>query len=107
MLRLKPGEQRTKGPKLQPYQIILRPIITEKSLHQAERRRHYTFEVNQYATKPEIKAAVEELFRVRVLRVRVMNRLGKPKRFRGIEGRTSGYKKAIVVLHPEDHIDLF
>lgn len=107
MLRLKPGEQRTKGPKLEPHQVIIRPVITEKSLHLAERRKAYTFEVNQYATKPEIKAAVEELFNVRVTRVRTMNRLGKPRRFRGVPGRTSGYKKAVVFLHPEDHIDLF
>ncbi|GBD35533.1 50S ribosomal protein L23 [bacterium HR36] len=107
MLRLKPGEQRTKGPKLEAHQIIIRPIITEKGLFLSERRKAYTFEVNQYATKPEIKAAVEELFNVRVLRVRTMNRLGKPRRFRGIPGRKSGYKKAVVFLHPEDHIDLF
>ncbi|MCS7015792.1 MAG: 50S ribosomal protein L23 [Gemmatales bacterium] len=107
MLRLKPGQKREKGPQLEPHQIIIRPLVTEKSLHRAERNHAYSFEVNQYATKPEIKAAVEELFGVRVLKVRTMNRLGKPRRFRGIPGRTSGYKKAVVLLHPEDHINLF
>ncbi|MCS7168105.1 MAG: 50S ribosomal protein L23 [Gemmatales bacterium] len=107
MLRLKPGEKRDKGPQLEPHQIIIRPLITEKSLHQVERHNAYTFEVNQYATKPEIKAAVEELFNVRVVKVRTMNRLGKPRRFRGIPGRTANYRKAIVYLHPEDRISLF
>ena len=63
--------ERTKGPKLEPHQIILRPLITEKGTHQshAQQQRAYSFEVNPWATKDEIKAAVEELFGVHVKKV--------------------------------------
>ncbi len=59
------------------------------------------------ATKTQIKAAVEELFHVRVEAVRTMNRHGKTRRFRQIEGKTSGWKKAVVTLHADDKIEFF
>src|SRR5262245_47055097 len=92
---------RTIGPKLEPYQVVIRPIITEKGTHQSTHRHAYPFEVNPWATKEEIKAAVEELFGVRVKKVRTHNREGKRRRFRFRMGRLSNWKKAIVTLHPE------
>jgi large subunit ribosomal protein L23 len=92
---------RTRGPKLEPYQIILRPLVTEKSTHQSTHRHAYPFEVNPWATKQEIKAAVEELFGVHVRKVRTQNRVGKQRRYRFKMGRLSNWKKAIVTLHPD------
>src|SRR3954451_19030415 len=94
-------EPRTRGPKLEAHQVILRPIITEKGTHQSTHRNAYTFEVNQWATKLEIKAAAEELFGVKVEKVRTQNRAGKMRRFRQRLGRLSNWKKAIVTLKPD------
>ena len=113
-----------RGPELEPHQIVLRPIITEKTTHQssAERRSQtreghaplkprlqaYSFEVNPWSAKDEIKAAIEELFNVRVLKVRTQNRAGKRKRFRNGMGRLAHWKKAIVTLHADSpQIDFF
>ena len=71
-----------KGPALEPYQVVLRPLITEKATHLSERHNAYTFEVNPLATKTEIKLAVEELFNVKVSDVRTQNRRGKLRRYR-------------------------
>ena len=92
---------RTRGPKLEAHQIIIRPIITEKATHQSQHRRAYPFEVNQWATKDEIKSAVEELFGVRVKKVRTQNRLGKRRRFRFKMGKLPNWKKAIITLHAD------
>jgi large subunit ribosomal protein L23 len=108
------------GPKLEPYQVILRPLITEKATHLANpierrdaegraipRRAAYTFEVNPLATKTEIKEAVEVLFNVKVFDVRTQNRRGKARRHRTKVGRMRNWKKAIVSLYPEHRIDYF
>jgi len=92
---------------LEPYQIILRPLVTEKGLHKAERYNCYAFEVNPAATKADIRRAVEELFDVKVLWVNTQNRKGKPRRTRFRRGRTKAWKKAIVKLDPEYRIDFF
>jgi large subunit ribosomal protein L23 len=99
---------RTIGPKLEPHQVIIRPLITEKGTHQSAHRHAYPFEVNLWANKDEIKVAVEEMFNVRVKKVRTMNMLGKRRRFRFKLGRLSHWKKAIVSLHPDSpQIELF
>jgi large subunit ribosomal protein L23 len=92
---------------LQPYQIIFRPLVTEKGYHKAERYNQYSFEVNRLAGKEDIRRAVEELFDVKVLRVNTQNRKGKPRRTRFRWGRTKAWKKAIVKLDPEHRIDFF
>jgi large subunit ribosomal protein L23 len=98
----------TRGPKLEPHQVILRPIITEKATHQSSRYRAYPFEVNPWATKDEIKAAAEELFGVRVQKVRTQNRPGKERRFRFRMGRLTNWKKAIITLYEDSpQIDFF
>ncbi|MCS6849645.1 MAG: 50S ribosomal protein L23 [Gemmataceae bacterium] len=100
-------EQTTRGPQLEPHQIVLRPLVTEKGTHQSTRHNAYPFEVNLWATKEQIKAAVEELFNVRVQKVRTQNRLGKRRRYRFRIGRLPNWKKAIVTLHEEDRIEFF
>ena len=82
MQRLTPHAPRTRGPKLEAYQVIVRPLITEKGTHQSTHRNAFTFEVNHWATKDEIKAAAEELFGVHVKKVNTQNRIGKNRRYR-------------------------
>ena len=77
---------KVRGPELEPHQIILRPLITEKGQHQSTgRHRAYPFEVNPWASKEEIKAAAEELFGVQVDKVRTQNRRGKSRHERARE----------------------
>ncbi len=80
-----------------PYDVILKPVISEKSMDDTASKK-YTFKVAVDATKPEIKAAVEAAFGVTVARVNVANYDGKIKRQGRFEGRTAAYKKAIVTL---------
>jgi large subunit ribosomal protein L23 len=108
MVTLRHAPQHTRsGPKLEPYQVVLRPLITEKATHLSERHNAYTFEVNPLATKTEIKLAVEELFDVKVANVRIQNRRGKPRRYRLKVGRMRNWKKAIVALHEQYRIDFY
>jgi len=92
---------------LDPHQIVLRPLVTEKGMHKASRCNAYAFEVNRFAGKKDIRRAVEELFDVKVIRVNTQNRGGKPRRTRFRWGTTKAWKKAIVTLDPEDRIDFF
>lgn len=92
---------------LEPHQIILRPLVTEKGMHRSTRHNAYAFEVNRLATKSDVRRAVEELFHVKVLKVHTQNRKGKPRRTRFRAGLTKDWKKAIVTLDPEHRIDFF
>ena len=80
-----------------PEEIIVRPVITEKSNDEMQAGK-YTFEVNKKATKVEIAKAVEKLFEVKVLNVNTMIVKGKTKRVRYQEGKTPDWKKAIVTI---------
>lgn len=97
------------GPKLvlEPHQVILRPLVTEKGMHRSSRHNAYAFEVTGTATKDDVRRAVEELFHVKVTRVNTQNRKGKPRRTRFRAGRTKDWKKAIVTLDAEHRIDFF
>jgi large subunit ribosomal protein L23 len=96
-----------RGPELESHQVILRPLVTEKGTHQFTRHNAYPFQVNQWANKTQIKEAIEELFNVRVRKVRTQTRLGKSRRYRFRVGRLPNWKKAIVTLHEEDRIEFF
>lgn len=87
------------------YDTILAPVITEKSTVLSEQNK-VVFKVAQDATKTEIAAAVEELFKVSVVKVNTLNVKGKTKRFRGHMGRRSDIKKAIVTLQAGQSIDI-
>lgn len=82
---------------MKPEDIILKPIVTEKSNEDLQMGR-YTFKVNTNATKVQIAHAVEKLFDVRVIKVNTMNVKGKKKRVGVHQGRTSDWKKAIVTI---------
>ncbi|MGC4027085.1 MULTISPECIES: 50S ribosomal protein L23 [Mesorhizobium] len=90
---------------LRHYDVIVSPAITEKSTMASEQNQ-VVFNVARKATKPEIKAAVEALFGVKVTGVNTLVRKGKVKRFRGTVGRLSDVKKAIVTLADGDTIDV-
>jgi large subunit ribosomal protein L23 len=87
------------------FDLIRAPVITEKSTMASEHNQ-VTFRVPLDATKPEIKAAVEGLFNVQVTAVNTLIQKGKTKRFRGIKGRRSDVKKAVVTLAPGQSIDV-
>jgi large subunit ribosomal protein L23 len=96
-----------RGPKLEPHQVLLQPLVTEKGTHQFTRHNAYPFQVNLWATKDQIRHAVEELFGVRVSKVRTQMRQGKKRRYRFRVGKLPAWKKAIVTLHEEDRIEFF
>ena len=87
-------------------QIILAPIVTEKATFVAEKNNQVAFRVIADATKPEIKAAVELLFKVEVEDVQVLNRKGKAKRFGRFVGRRRNERKAYVSLKDGQEINL-
>ena len=103
-------DKQTQGPskiELEPHQVILRPLVTEKGTHRSSRDNQYAFEVNMLANKHTVRDAIEALFDVRVVKVRTQNRRGKPRRFRFRSGVTKSWKKAVVTLSEEDRIDFF
>jgi len=87
--------------------IIVRPLITEKSTHQQNTRNSYAFAVHPEANKDQIKRAVEKLYEVKVVDVRTQNRKGKPRRTRYGMSKTSDWKRAIVELDENSRIELF
>lgn len=90
------------------YSVIIKPLVTEKGTFQSEALNAYSFQVATWANKIQIKQAVEKIYNVKVLEVRTSNRKGKPRRVRYNQwGTTKHWKKAVVVLHEDHHIDLF
>jgi large subunit ribosomal protein L23 len=86
-------------------QVLVAPIVSEKSTLVAEKNNQITFRVLQDATKPEIKAAVELLFKVEVESVQVLNQAGRAKRFGRFNGRRRNVRKAYVSLKPGQEIN--
>lgn len=92
------------------YEVLRRPLVTEKSNYQSSSLHQYVFEVADYATRTMVKDAIEQLFDVTVVRVNVVNvpakRSRKSKNRRWVISRQS-FKKAIVTLAPEDRLPIF
>lgn len=105
--KAKPVREGPPGLNLEPYQIVLRPLVTEKGTHQSTRHNAYCFEVHVAATKTQIKDAVQHLFPVRVSSVNTQIRAGKSRRHKQKIGYLPDWKKAIVTLHPDDKIEFF
>ena len=89
------------------YDIIKRPVITEKTSIQKEVFNQFTFEVDRRANRVEIKKAVEDIFNVKVAQVKTIQVKGKTKRRGWILGKRRDWKKAIVTLMPGERIDFF
>lgn len=88
------------------YDILIAPIITEKSTKLIEQNQ-YTFEVNKSATKTTVKKAVEQIFKVKVTQVKIINEENKKRRVGQHQGFTPAVKKAIVTLAEGHHLDVF
>ncbi len=89
------------------YQVIKRPILTEKSGFLADELNRYTFEIDRRATKQMVREAVERIFEVEVVRVNIINMPSKTRRMGRHTGETSEWKKAIVTLADGDTISFF
>ena len=89
-----------------PREVLIRPLMTEKSMRQKEEHNSVAFRVRPDANKLEIRAAVEAVFNVKVAEVRTANYEGKLKRMGKHQGRRSDWKKAIVTLQPGHKIEL-
>jgi large subunit ribosomal protein L23 len=92
---------------MEDFNVVVRPLITEQSVHFANNRSAYAFEVNPAANKVQIRNAIERLYNVKVREVRTANQKSKSRRRGRTVGWTSRWKKAVVVLEEEYHIDLF
>ena len=92
---------------MDPHQVIIRPVISEKSYNLIESEGQYTFQVDRRANKNQIRRAVEDAFDVSVAKVNTTNVKSKPKSQGLTRGRTSTWKKAVVKLVEGDRIDLF
>jgi large subunit ribosomal protein L23 len=90
-----------------PRDIILNPVVSEKSYDLIEDRNTYTFEVDPRANKTEVKQAIETIFGVKVSRVNTQNRKGKLKRTGYVVGKRPDRKRALVTLADGDEIDIF
>ena len=89
-----------------PRSVLLRPLMTEKSMRQKDELNAVTFEVRRDANKVEIRQAVEKVFNVKVAEVRTSAREGKWKRMGRFEGQRPAWKKAVVTLRPGHKIEL-
>ena len=92
---------------MEDHNIVIKPLVTEQGMHFASTLNAYAFEVNKRSNKIQIRNAVERLYGVKVIGVRTSNRKGKIRRRGRNIGNTRSWKKAVVVLHEDDHIDLF
>lgn len=89
------------------YDIIIRPVVTEKTSIQKEEFNQVSFEVDRRANRVEIRRAIEQIFNVRVAEVKTMQVKGKTKRRGQIVGKRRDWKKAVVKLMPGERIDFF
>ncbi|MCR5846219.1 MAG: 50S ribosomal protein L23 [bacterium] len=90
-----------------PREVIIRPIVTERSFDQIEGENRYTFEVAKTSNKIEIAKAIHDIFGVDVVKVNIVNVKAKPKRVRAVPGYTRTWKKAIVKLAEGQTIDFY
>jgi len=89
------------------YEVLKRPVLTEKSNYQSDALHRYTFEVDPRANKHQVRQAVEEIFKVTVANVNIMKVRGKNRRLGRHTGRTPDWKKAIVTVAPGESISFF
>lgn len=92
---------------MEDYNIVIKPLVTEQGMHFANTRGAYSFQVNPKANKTEIKNAIERLYNVKVDKVCTANHKGKMRRRGRNIGMTPAWKKAVVYLKSDFHIDLF
>ena len=89
------------------YEVLRSPMVTEKSTMALERANQVAFRVATWANKPQIKAAVEKMFKVKVVGVQTINMKGKSKRFGRLQGQRNDWKKAVVRLEEGSSLDFY
>jgi large subunit ribosomal protein L23 len=92
---------------MEDYGVIIRPLVTEQGMHFANVKGAYSFQVNKRANKVQIRHAIEKIYNVKVRKVRTANYKGKTRHRGRHFGATESWKKAVVFLKPDYHIDLF
>ena len=92
---------------LHPNEVLLAPVVSEKSYEQIEAAHKYSFRVHPNAHKTQVRQAVEELFDVHVVGINIVQVRSKPKRRGLVRGRKPGWKKAIVQIRPGESIEIF
>ncbi len=92
---------------MEPTQVIIKPVITEKSTFEGESENRFSFHVHPNANKHQIRDAIQKIYGVRVLGVATQNRMGKLRRTRFGYSRSPNWKRAVVKLHDDDRLDLF
>ncbi len=100
-------ERKYAAPNIESFDVLIAPIVTEKTMKLQQEQNKVTLKVKKNANKTQIKIAVQQIFNVKVLDVKTINVLPKAKRVGRYEGKTSGYKKAIVTISPEDKINMY
>ena len=99
-------ERKFAAPSIESFDILVAPIVTEKSMKMQQEENKVTLKVKNTANKTQIKIAVQQIFNVKVVDVKIVNVLPRAKRVGRYEGKVSGYKKAIVTISPEDKINV-
>ena len=99
-------ERKFAAPALESFDIIIAPIVTEKTMKQQQEENTITLKVAKNANKAQVKIAVEQIFNVKVDNVNIINVLPRAKRVGRFEGKVSGYKKAIVKINAADKINV-
>jgi len=92
---------------MEATRVIRTPIITEKATIESAEFNRYTFEIDAKASKSDVKAAIEDLYGVRVTKVATQNRKGRARRNRFGHFQAGRFKRAVVTVHPDDRIELF
>ena len=100
------AEKKFTAPTIKALDVIIAPIVTEKSMKLQQEQNKVTVKVAPNANKTEIKLAFESIFQVKVVNVNVVNVRARAKRVGRYEGKVSGYKKAIITLSPEENLNL-
>ena len=99
-------ERKFAAPSIESFDILVAPIVTEKSMKMQQEENKVTLKVKNTANKTQIKIAVQQIFNVKVVDVKIVNVLPRAKRVGRYECKVSGYKKAIVTISPEDKINV-
>ena len=100
-------ERKFAAPSVESFDVLVAPIVTEKSMKMQQEENKITLKVKDTANKNQIKIAVQQIFNVKVEDVKIVNVLPRAKRVGRYEGKVSGYKKAIVTLSAEDKINMY
>lgn len=99
-------ERKFAAPTLKALDVIIAPVVTEKSMKLQQEQNKVTIKVAPKSNKTEVKIAFESIFNVKVIDVKISNVRSKAKRVGRYEGKVSGYKKAIVTLSPDENLNL-